>query len=409
LIAPDWDVIQAITTTLSQLLSSRVEYKWIKGHQDTTRPYNQLSFPAQLNCQADQLAAAFQNRHGNTQVLLLPGTHAHLLISGHAVTSRMKPPIRLAVSLPNLHKYLMKRFAWSDTTIADIDWETFSQLIHQQKCHHRIMVKHVHAIAPTGHIAHRNNPHHPRTCPSCPCDDETNDHMIQCPARSRQAWRSETHTTLLDKLHTYWPTDPHLQDILRDGSTRVHHSLPQIVPHDQYPDRFTPLIESQNNIGWINLYRGRWSVHWKTLHTDYAQRQNWSTDEKDGSRWVRKCGQLLLERWKILWKTRNMERHGADEHQRKLNLQQIVRSQVEEYYTLRDQVMQVDRTALFPYQTAHAHLSTNSHSLQNLQEWIMDHRPLTIASAAQAQQHRITGTQDIRAWLTPPATAIPGG
>ena len=173
-----------------------------------------------------------------------------------------------------------------------------------------------------------------------------------------------------------------------------------------YPEKYQELILAQNKIGWINLYQGKWSSEWSQLHTIYAANGQVHTTVTDGNIWVQKCGRHLIERWLVLWRLRNHERHGATQEERKAKLEATLLHQLEEYYNLRQTVVPFDRQLLFPYENAETHLQA-SKDLESLQEWILDHQPLAHASAQQALQNTIHGTQDIRPWLRHSSTQPP--
>ena len=399
---PDHDVIAEIVKGIEEL---QIPYtvQWVRGHQDSAQPRRTLSLEAQLNCEADDQGSKYQTDASASFVKIppLPCSPAYLWIAGQTITSRYKTRIREASTIPNLKQYMCKRFGWSKDTMNDIDWDVYKRLVAAQRHNHIIMVKHFHAISPTGHFANRNQPHLPRGCPSCPCPDETNDHIITCPATSRSQWRLSTTTQLFNKISTTWQTDPVLEAIISDGLLRVHNNLAPSVPCENYHPSYHQLIESQNQIGWIQIYRGKWSREWVKAHEKYARHREWDSEDSDGPAWVHKCGNFLLERWKVLWTLRNTERHGKDEKEKQTNLQNLLLPQLEHYYRLAQRVIPVDKALLFPYQDATTHLD-QTQNLEQLQEWILDNLPRAEASASQACRHSRNGTQDIRTWFPPP-------
>ena len=68
-------------------------FQHVKGHQDRTTEYAKLDLPAQLNCDADQLAGQFYyNRNAvfYDHVDILPSCPAKLTINNIDVTSQYK-------------------------------------------------------------------------------------------------------------------------------------------------------------------------------------------------------------------------------------------------------------------------------------------------------------------------------
>jgi len=186
---PDWDVVNAIAHTFAQLHGVTYKARWIKSHQDTQTAYDQLSWEAQMNCDADGLASVFQQspqgRIHLKVVPILPNTVAQLEVSGSTVTGRYKSVLRQRATLPMLEAYLTHRFGWDNEVLGSLDWEVLRVLISSYDEQRPTLVKHLHAIAPTGKYAHRNDHHESQKCPACPHEVETNDHMMRCPAESR--------------------------------------------------------------------------------------------------------------------------------------------------------------------------------------------------------------------------------
>jgi hypothetical protein len=340
-LSPDWDVIRTLADTNTHLPPNTT--KWVKGHQDLKRDHQLLPLPAQLNCEADDEAGQFQLYENDTRPTapLLPNTHAQLIIDGETVNSYYKTRIREAATLPHYFAYLENKFEWTTHTRTSVDWSTYKQIIRKFKPQHITLVKHLHAIAPTGHIAHRHNHHYPSSCPVCDDPDETNDHVLRCPAITRARWRSTLTSKVAAATNTS-STDPMMSDILRDGITRWLRQLPTLSTA-HYPIAYHPLINSQNQIGWDHLFRGRWSTEWSKCHRRFASRMSLAPKFSDGSRWVRILGRLLLKQWFELWTIRNLERHGKDLQEQQHIRREFLQSQLEELYNYRDAMLPVHR------------------------------------------------------------------
>jgi hypothetical protein len=105
----------------------------------------------------------------------------------------------------------------------------------------------------------------------------------------------------------------------------------------------------------------------------------------------------LMERWLQLWKVRNEERHGRDLNERSRVRQEILRHELNELYTLRNDVAPADRTLFFP--TIDQHIRTRP-TLDALEDWILSHRATIIASAGQARRHGIQRNRNIAEFFT---------
>jgi len=297
----------------------------------------------------------------------------------------------VAAAKPDIHAYLCNRFKWAPNVINTIDWESFTKIIRQMTQSHTTIVKRIHGIAPTGHIANRNNGTLSAKCPSCECEREDNNHIITCPADSRKEWRQAT--LRIAKTLQLHRSDPTLKTILLEGLNKFLTQQTE-VHETEYPTQYHPLIQEQNALGWDQLYRGRWSNQWSKMHTLYAEnRPNWKSHEADGKQWVTIHGRMLLQQWLTLWKIRNAERHGADQQERQRTRYSHLQKELTELYKLRTEVTPRDRNIF--YTTATEHMKA-SPELNTLEDWIFTHRTAIIASAQQAKQHGIQHNRTIR-------------
>jgi exonuclease III len=378
---PEHDIIKEIVTTM-KMLPFKVTLKWVKGHQDTSTSPAQLSLPAQLNCEADRLAGTHpipDNLPFTWMVPALPNSQCQLVIQGRTITSKMRHRTHEADSIPRLMEYLQSKFGWSLRTASQIDWKNYSHIIQKYKDRWTTIVKHVHDISPTGNIAHRNNHHLPHDCPACSAPWETNLHIIICPANSRSNWREAT----IQKISTYKSetSDPQLLDILHDGLLRLHRQL-EPIPATLYSQKYHPLIESQNAIGWDQLYKGRWSLHWQELQNQFDEGRFRGPQQKPGHSWVLGIGRILIDQWLNVWKIRNEERHGKDKSAQQLIREQAILSELQELYTYQTKVCPADRQLFHSSMQAHVEQHT---SLDTLENWITIHKEAILASANQAR------------------------
>ena len=379
---PEHDVITESTHTLKEL-PLHIEFKWVKGHQNATTAYSNLDVPAKMNCDADSEASLFhwQDNTQHRNVAPLPHTPSQLAIDKQSITAHIKRRVREAVHIPQLHKYLQQKFEWDEATLESIDWQLYSAILTTYKDRWTMLVKHLHGISPTGHIAHQNDKHLPHQCPACSAPHENNLHVLLCEHPSRKEWRNET----MHKINTYEPTesDPYLLDILRDGLTRFHRQLDPLNLH-QYPNRYSHLIENQNKLGWDQLYRGRWTKEWSSLQSEYCETNNEQTSgTPQVTRWSVGLGRLLIDQWIKLWQLRNIQRHGADIENQNQIRQQVLHSELRELYTYRHRVCPTDLVLFHPSVDHHL----NHHpSLDTIETWIATNKEAIKASAAQAQR-----------------------
>ena len=333
---PEQDVITEIIHTI-RLLPVTVEFKWVKGHQDTSKPYHRLEIPAQLNCDADRKASEYEctNEHLPRRITPLPHTPCQFIIDGKSITGHYKRRIREATYGPRLKDYLCKKFQWEEHTYQCIDHRTYQHIIQRFHEQRTTITKHVHDISPTGKIAHRNNCHLPHECPACNSPEEDNLHVIQCSHPSRLEWR----LTTLQKLSHYAvnKSDPTLIIILQDGLNQLHQNADPNLPTAQYPPKYQPLIEQQNAIGWDQIYKGRWSVAWAMLQEQYVNSTG-NNEDSTATRWLIGLGRLMMEQWLQLWKIRNNQRHSKDTELHAQQRSERILSELKEIYKYKDRV-----------------------------------------------------------------------
>lgn len=203
-----------------------------------------------------------------------------LCVQGQTITRALKTRVAHAATILQYHKYLCQRFEWPFNVIESIDWNTYTTLVKRQGETWPTIVKHLHDISPTGHIAHRNNPSLPHNCPACHDPYEDNQHVLCCSTPSRAQWWSR----LLSKLRKWDDSrsDPILIDILQDGLRRYFLSEP--LNPDGYPAEYNDVIRTQNNIGWHQLFKARWSTQWSVRQNAYREKFPTSPTLEEGNR-----------------------------------------------------------------------------------------------------------------------------
>jgi hypothetical protein len=127
-LAPDWDIVEAIVSTL-QLLPVTPSFSHVKGHQDDHIAYEDLPLDAQLNIEAEALAGKFQTKFpsDHLQAPLLPSTGVNLMIDKSTVTGQYPSRIHEAAASPELIGYLRRRNYWTK-----YDWSTIDLPVYQQ-------------------------------------------------------------------------------------------------------------------------------------------------------------------------------------------------------------------------------------------------------------------------------------
>ena len=189
-----------------------------------------------------------------------------------------------------------------------------------------------------------------------------------------------------------------LASILLDGIRSAVTSPGNKLRKEDYTPEYHKLIEDQNQIGWIHLFRCRWGVEWRKQYAQWIRPYTTENPDQVAQQWVKSKGGIILRQWWKLWKTRNAERHGLDQERGQKNLEHVVRSRLEELYAKRLKVMAVDRT-VFPFRSAAEHLESGQ-SLTALYDWCLDNGPALNASCNQAETMGVSGTGNIQLYFS---------
>ena len=276
---PEWDLLVEIQHSLRVLPGMSVIY--VKGHQDSRRPVDQLPLMAQLYVEADALATLYQTQYGShrPQVLMSPGAGAHLVSSSGAITDKFKEVILERSTSPELRKYIQEKNAWPEATMEMINWLSHGKAFRSH-LHCRVhLSKLLHECLPTSHQLNKYGGAH-RNCPACGHADETRDHIIRCPAPSRAERRREF-LRAVTQFHSEYRTAPLLAHVLQSALEDWLQTDDDVaVSPILYPlDARQQLIVQQNAIGsWRQVLHGRFSLEWARIQQDYYHKHRTKVD-----------------------------------------------------------------------------------------------------------------------------------
>ena len=176
---------------------------------------------------------------------------------------------------------------------------------------------------------------------------------MQCPGDTREQWRMTTIQKVRAAANAF-NQDPALTNLLIKGIQAGLEQLnAMILPHTVSP-HYQDLVHAQNEIGWLNLFRGRWAMAWRTCWSNSAAQRGDNQPTITASKIVKHCGQILLSQWLNLWNLRNEECHGRDQEETKARIEQETQSMLQEIYSLRLGIMPVDQH-IYPYATAYTY------------------------------------------------------
>ena len=400
-LCPDWDILIEIQTALKEL--PEMCLKFIKGHQDDKTPYAQLPLLARLNIDADKLAGKFQDEHGQQRpmVLLTPQTRVLLHLIDGTVTSSYAATLRQAYCGPPLMEYIRQRNKWTVEELESINWQAHGSAIRKQIPLRIHYVKYVHDLLPT-HSQQNKLDAGKRTCPCCTSTHEDRDHILRCPAPSRNVWRHKLLSKLSDTCishHTYEPLRQLLLDATRQWLYSGTANQPDDIPQcEQYPEELHPLIRAQTSIGWRQLFNGRFCQHWGDIQNShlYRIRNDLPTKNNSGQKWQVTIITLIWEQWYDLWKLRNEDVHGKDDAARAIAEKREVTRRLAAIYSQRNHMEPSFQALLFP--DIQTHLEQPTWVIQN---WLTIRAPGFLSSIRAVKTKAIQNVRSIRSYFAP--------
>jgi hypothetical protein len=317
--SPDIDVELQLLSEIKYLTNQEyiVTMKHVKGHQDAIIPINQLSKEARLNVRADHLAKDALKSHVHGIYCELPANPVSLWIDNQPITSRVKTCVRTAHLSKPLLEHLMKKLAVNQQTLDCIWWTVHGNALKVLPSRDRMRIqKFIHKRWATNHREAKYYSHRKPACSVCDNQDEDEDHILRCPADSREKIRQD----LRDQLHEFLK-QPHTPDAIRipviSGILAwLHHKEIPTLDRESSAD-LIKAYKVQGDIGWGQAMRGRIAVQWRTLiqhHLDTLNKLDHpyknSVKTMTAERWGTKLISILYDFVLRLWDQRNIEEHG---------------------------------------------------------------------------------------------------
>ena len=217
----------------------------------------------------------------NKDPLITPAK-LQIVIRGKHITRNIKHKIRSNYMDKELQNQTIRNNNWTIDTFHQVNWKSHG-IAHNKHTNKRFNKKFCHGILPTAYIKQQHKETCLNTCPSCNEAIETNEHLFFCNHIKRKTWRTQFLIKLAKKLEKM-NTEYTLLNILVKG---IETYLLQEEPHyEQYTDKYTRLIIIQNNMGWNNLLKGRFSLEWSKIQIEH--KKTLSHLEGKSTRWMEK-------------------------------------------------------------------------------------------------------------------------
>jgi hypothetical protein len=396
---PDWDLIEEIFSTYTNIPNLQVTFDWIKGHQDDDIAYERLSIPAQYNVDADGLAndyMAFPSSAPRPTSLQVPAARCLLYIRKKTIHGHYIREIRQAASLPPLFAYLRRKYQWPQAVIKDIRWDWFKLAADNYQHTDNHLMKLVYEQLPTQSFKSKQGGQTwlSTTCRHCNQGvDETFAHLLfRCDHPFSQRFRK----TLPLKVITYCKKKktPHnfqvtmviaFEDLLRDRSPLEAIEASPAVHR---------LIHAQKKIGWSSIFRGFFSDQWQKYlaHELHHNPRKGAPDYFDISSFYSGLIRLIWEQQSLLWKDLQKQECSADaDTSGGIDRHEEYKREIRHLYTFKSLVLPQHREDYFPRRLSDFLTRSTPTQLQN---YITNYKQAIRRSVHIAKQ-RATSSQRI--------------
>lgn len=326
----DVDYVTAIKELHGALRGRKLRPTWIKGHQDETHSYDELSPDARLNVDVDELASAhFLTGTGTRptpRIMHLQEHKVTIAINGVIYPTRIDEQIRYHINGSYIKEQIQRQQGWNETTWNKIDFTAFGRhfktLSNPKRVQH---MKFVHNLQPIGANQERIIRHQDDSmfkCPCCRAHDETQQHLLLCacnPARAKAIKALQTASKKSDGTKF----SQVLGDILQQWLTRPDHTpsletrINPFLRYEYYPQEYVDLIHTalaeQKEIGWLNMFRGFLTEKWHQVassHFGPDDKPDEIINRNDGANRVHRMIKIIYTFTHDIWHGRNEALHG---------------------------------------------------------------------------------------------------
>jgi hypothetical protein len=266
----------------------------------------------------------------------------------------------------------------------DIDWKAFNNTRKRMDTHHTFITKLVTGWLPVNHRQARIE-HIPATCSLC-TEEETVDHLAQCP--SRKNWQKDFISRFRKTLKEQH-TCPEIQkELLQATTSWLKQELRDYSTHPQAM------------IGWNLLHRGFMSKTWSEQQRFYVRmyRPDLGKDSKEKEkleRWAEVIIQFIWTEIHQLWKTRCDWVHKKNEQHASTQDQIRAHASVRALYQHADDIGYHDRK-IFGMKLQKR---LDKHSPRDLFAWVSSMQPAILKARKEHVQRSTSNTHDIREYF----------
>ena len=327
---PNFDIFKTIYLQQQKFHSSTLPNTiWVKGHQDSSKPIQELPIPAQLNIHADSLATLSTKliKDGKMEVpyYLFPEGLVWITSNKTMYSSQELFLLRWKYPELQLQKYYEKHiFNISRTKLHEINWAGLrlarTRLSFSEQS---FSIKQMIGWLPTGHKTQQYGQlvNH---CPMCKHADETIDHVWLCPTRIEH-----NKATVLE-FQNFLMSENTNNEIASAFVIALNRWF-RITPSYTINDRKHVLwhtMEKQNKFGWNFFVRGLVINDWAYWQEQHAQKSN---TIQLGDSWSSKISEWWIQKSRAIWLQRNEKSHNCTK-ENESRLEQETFAQIRKLY-----------------------------------------------------------------------------
>ena len=206
------------------------------------------------------------------------------------------------------------------------------------------------------------------------------------------------------RFFTKHPTRPALADILCEAVKQWLCGNEVIL--SGFPDIYKDLIVNQSNVGWSQLFLGRFVLEWAELQQEFLKSVPKVNKKKSGTTWVTKVISIMWTHVCKEWDLRNSHQHGIDAETREVKLVEQAIKQTAALYEIRDNVLPRDKQYFYESITEHHEKEPTS---RGLRQWLSTWEPVLLRNAQESAKLGTRGMDSIANYMIrqPPKTTNP--
>ena len=379
------------------LRKSKIQFhlEYVKAHQDRDMPFDDLPFPAQLNCVVDEYASGVYNDNKCGQhedlVPFFPEQICALTLPFVKPTTNIVEQLLSFANGHNTESQLARYWNIPEKWLGNIEWKGLRSALRRERNSGKGMLcKLLHKQWPTMKLMKRNGLSSIDTCPICCKEVETWDHVFQC---KHQAARAERQVRLgeIKTILVQRQTHPVLQNRILAMIQQWTGGFPITVNRrSEHNMNVEEAFHDQRILGFGNFFCGVVSKCFGEIQDEYYQQLEVRKAIMTKNEWNVMFIRELLTYSQAIWKFRcdwmHNTRNGTIESQIRDMAMNLRNEILANPWKIRNEdVHLLRRNAKFIF----------NGSIIQIQQWI----DRVITSVNIAINHDIATRQDLKKWL----------